>query len=71
MNARRNIHPKRQAVYGYILGSSHSPTVSEIAEAVGLSAGGAHRQIEFLEAEGRIERVGPTRRIVVRRREGV
>ena len=70
MNEHRNIHPKRGAVYGYILGVRHSPTVREIANAVGLSTGEAHRQIELLEAEGRIERVGPVKRIVVCRGEG-
>jgi predicted ArsR family transcriptional regulator len=69
-NRQTNPHPNREAVLQFILGCDYSPTVSEIAQAVGLSTGGAHRQIELLEAEGQIERAGPARRIVVRRKDG-
>jgi len=69
-NHRTYPHPNREAVLRFILGLDYSPTVAEVAEAVGLSTGGAHRQIELLEAEGRIERAGPAKRIVVRRETG-
>jgi predicted ArsR family transcriptional regulator len=69
-NRQAGLHPQREAVLQFILGLDYSPTVAEVAEAVGLSTGGAFRQIELLEAEGRIERRGPARRIVVRREGG-
>lgn len=52
-------------IEGFIVAHGHSPTVREVAAGVGLSSSGAaHRQLEFLVAEGRLKKVPVTSRTV-------
>lgn len=54
----------RDRILSFIETTDHSPTIREIAQAVGLkSTATVHTHLEKLEAEGRIRRLGEQRRI--------